>query len=230
MADGKIKLSDAEKNHSTCMNEKAAESVTINKNGVKIVFIGNSITLHQIAPHLGWHNAWGMAASAEEKDYVHIVSREIEKRAGRKADIRVRSLATFERNFHHYDYSENQDFIDFEPDYLIIALGENVAELESIEEKHAFREAFKKLLAGFMQKNNPPTAVVRGVFWKNEWKDRMMQEAAEEYGAKFVKADFSSDPSMKAIGLFESKGVQAHPGDKGMAAIAQSIISAVFPD
>ena len=40
----------------------------------KVMFIGNSITLHEYKPEIGWFNEWGMAASSKEKDYVHIVS------------------------------------------------------------------------------------------------------------------------------------------------------------
>lgn len=224
------RLSDAEKYHSTAMNRKHAESAIKNTNGIRIVFLGNSITIHAPAPEVGWYNDWGMSASAEEKDYVHIVIREIEKRTGRKADVRIRNLSSFERDFHHYDYSLDQDLIDFAPEILVVALGENVPEFETNEERIAYRDAFRKLLSGFLQKNAPSTTIVRGVFWKSAWKDRMMQEAAEALGVKFVKADFSTDDSMMAWGLFEHQGVQMHPGDKGMEAIAQSIIAAIFPD
>ena len=221
--------SDAEKNNSTQMNATAAEAAVKEDGGVRIVFIGNSITLHGAAPHIGWNHVWGMAASALEKDYVHIVTRGIEAETGRKADVRVRNLADFERNFNTYDYSRDQDLIDFNPDYLIFALGENVPDLPTPEERLAFREAFKKLLGEFMRGRAKPNTVVRGVFWPNAWKDEMMAHAASDFALPFVKADLAKDESMMALGLFEHTGVQYHPGDKGMAEIASRILEGFFP-
>ena len=46
-------------------------------NGIRVTFVGNSITLHGVKPDIGWNNAWGMAASAKEKDYVHVLENAI---------------------------------------------------------------------------------------------------------------------------------------------------------
>lgn len=35
--------------------------------GIRVMFVGNSITLHGIKEDIGWLNEWGMAASAREK-------------------------------------------------------------------------------------------------------------------------------------------------------------------
>lgn len=107
--------SDAELYDSAAMNATASvKSAVRNDGGVRIVFIGNSITLHEKAPQIGWHNEWGMAASAAEKDYVHLVTAEIERRLGCKADVRVRNLADFERGFKTYDFAQIQDLVDFQ--------------------------------------------------------------------------------------------------------------------
>ena len=224
-----MSLSDAEKYQSTQMNATGADMAENHEGGVRVVFIGNSITLHESLPEIGWTTEWGMAASAAEKDYVHLVTRGIEKETGRKADVRVRNLADFERNFATYDYAKDQDLIDFKPDYLVVALGENVAELETQEERLAYRDAFKKLLNGFLTEDAKPNTVVRGVFWPNAWKDEMMAHAASDLALPFVKADIASDESMMALGLFQHDGVQHHPGDKGMAEIARLILEEFFP-
>ena len=74
-------MSDAERNHSMQMNAAKAESAVKNEGGAPIVFIGNSITLHERLPEIGWLNVWGMTASAADRDYVHIVTRGIEAEA-----------------------------------------------------------------------------------------------------------------------------------------------------
>lgn len=222
-------VSDAEKFNSSQMNRDSAEAAQTRAGGIKVVFIGNSITLHAVLPEIGWFNAWGMAASSQDRDYAHLVIRGIEQETGRPADVRIRNLAEFERNFKNYDYEKNRDLIDFQPDYLIVALGENAAELQSEEERMEFRNAFRKLVTLFLSGDKKPRTVIRGVFWPNEWKDKAMSGVASELGLTFIKADLADDESMMALGKFEHPGVQKHPGDKGMEAIARRILAGFFP-
>jgi hypothetical protein len=105
-----------------------------------------------------------------------------------------------------------------------------VKDLKTEEERLAFQSAFGKLLDRFTASGEKPRAVVRGVFWPNEAKDICMGNAARDHAIPFVKADFAGDPAMKAIGLFAHAGVANHPGDGGMAAIANAILKTLFPD
>ncbi|MDY5230548.1 MAG: hypothetical protein SPH44_05425 [Eubacteriales bacterium] len=38
------------------------------------MFVGNSITRHEVKTDIGLHNDWGMAVSALENGYVHIIA------------------------------------------------------------------------------------------------------------------------------------------------------------
>lgn len=225
--DGNL-TTDAEKHSSAMMNAKKISSATRNTGGVRVVFIGNSITLHGKAPQIGWTNEWGMAASSIDRDYVHLVTRGIENATGRKADVRVRNLADFERHYKTWTKDAGmQKLIDFNPEYLIVALGENVPNLSTEDDRKSYRAAFRTLVGFFLGSEKRPRTVVRGVFWPNPAKDDVMREVADEFGVAFVQTDFCADRSMTAYGLFSHEGVAAHPGDKGMAEIARRILAAM---
>lgn len=227
-----VPVSDAEKNCSSEMNAGTAARVDRPvADGVRVLFLGNSITLHAPAPKIGWTNAWGMAASAAEKDYVHLVTRGIERETGRKADLRVRNISGFERNFRTWDVAkELAEEIVFRPDYLVVAVGENVATLATEADRLAYRAAFKRLLEAFTYGRMKPHIAVRGVFWPNAVKDAEMAHAASDLAMPFVATDdLGRDEAMKAKGLFGHPGVAAHPGDRGMAATAERVLEAFFP-
>jgi hypothetical protein len=222
--------SDAEKHNSTQMNASVYSAESKQEGGVKVLFIGNSITIHGPAAQIGWTNYWGMAASAREKDYVHIVVRELEKRLKRKVDYKVSNYATFEREFNNWDWSKTEELAKWNPDILIFALGENVQSLQNDAQKKAWRDAFKRLLGVFIDgRETKPLTVVRGSFWPNAKKDWAMEDAAKAYSARFVKADIYRTPGMDAKGMgFTHSGVIAHPGDKGMQEIASRILKGLF--
>lgn len=223
--------SDAELNNSAEMNaDKDVSFVLQVKNGVRILFLGNSITLHGPLADIGWTNQWGMAASAPEKDFVHIVTQGIEKETGRKADVRVRNVADFERNFTTWQPgSEIRELIDFDAQYIVFAFGENTPELQTEVERASYREAVKRFLSLFVHGRAKPHAVVRGVFWTNDWKDACLAQAASDLAFTFVKADFADIRGMDAWGHYWHSGVARHPGDAGMAAIAGAILDGFFP-
>jgi len=200
------------------------------RGGVRVLFIGNSITLHGSAPKIGWTNVWGMAASSAENDFVHIVTRGIEAKTGRKADVRVRNVADFERTFKTWSAGpEIRELIDFDADYLVFAIGENVPELETEAERIAFRDAVKDFFAHFVHGRAKPHVVVRGVYFPSAWKDACLEHAASDLAFTFVKADFGDQRGMDAWGRHWHSGVARHPGDAGMAAIAGAILDGFFP-
>lgn len=221
---------DAEKQGSGMMNAVTPSTAEGASGGVRVVFLGNSITLHAPLRKIGWTNSWGMAASAREKDYVHLVAKAIGEKTGRPVDLRIRNLAGFERNYRAWDAEkELADLVALRPDYLVVALGENVPNLARPVDREDFYKGFVRLLRCFQTGDSRPRTVVRGVFWRNPVKDEQMRRAAQEVGVPFVRTDFADEPGMKATGLFEHPGVQNHPSDKGMAETAARIVAAFFP-
>jgi lysophospholipase L1-like esterase len=193
----------------------------------KVLFLGNSITLHGVAPHLGWNLNCGMAASAPEKDYVHLVTAKLAKAAGGEPQVMVKNIADFEREFETYDLEAGlKDELAFEPQMVIVAIGENVAPLATDEVKAKYQAAFARLLST-LQKHGNPVIFVRSSFWADPAKDGAMEQAsAAAPGVVFLKiSELNKDPKNTASSerKFEHPGVAGHPGDRGMKAIADAI-------
>jgi hypothetical protein len=189
---------------------------------MKVLFIGNSITMHSPAPDIGWYGNYGMAASCEENDYVHTLCRLIEQR-GKKVDALVYNAADFERNPESFDLVTLSNLRDFQADIIIVRLIENVPR----EKLQSFGAAYVKLLE-YINKNRRGKVFCTGSFWKNEWGDKILREAASEYGASFISLEMVQSGEFQAIGQFEHSGVAAHPSDKGMQAIAEIIYREVL--
>jgi len=199
----------------------------------KILFLGNSITLHSPSEAIGWTGNWGMAASAEEKDYVHLVVQALTEPTATGVPapkFKVTNIADFERQYATYPVEETlREFIEFKPDLLILAIGENVAELTTEESKNQFYECVDKLLKAF-QKDANPTIIVRSSFWPSSNKDACLKRAADDVGAIFVDISaLAKDEANYARSerQIAHAGVAGHPGDRGMKAIADAIVDAI---
>lgn len=222
-----IAVSDAELNCSTEMNAdaKAPTYRRAAEGGVRVLFIGNSITLHAPKPSIGWTNFWGMAASARENDLVHLVTAGIERETGRRADLLVRNLADFERGFESYDLKQIDDLVAFRPDYLIVSLGENVRPLKDDADRAAFRTSFRNLLKRFSEVERGHS-VVKGAFWPNPSRDEIIGSVANELAVCFVSAPCRGNAD-RALGLFAHAGIANHPGDEGMKMMADKVLDAL---
>ena len=196
-------------------------------NAERVLFLGNSITRHGPAPKIGWNDDWGMAASALHKDYVHLVIAGL----GRPK-VKVANIADFERNLATYDIETKlKAELDFKPTLVILAIGENVAALKTEESKIQFKSGFEKLL-GSLKRAGQPSLVVRSSFWADPAKDGILREACAAAGGTFVDIGaLGRDESNYARSerTYEHAGVAAHPGDKGMLAIAAAILAALKP-
>ena len=196
----------------------------------KILFLGNSITKHGPKPSIGWTSNWGMAASAEEKDYVHLVTSGLTKTGGKAPETMVRSMSVFERGYATFDIdAQLKAECAFQADLVILAIGENVPQLKSAEEQAKFKAGVTKILSQLKAASNP-VIVVRSCFWPNKTKDDILKAACEEVGGIYVDiSDLAKDEANygRSERKFEHKGVAAHPGDKGMQGIADAILKAL---
>jgi hypothetical protein len=197
----------------------------------RILFLGNSITLHAPKPDIGWSGNWGMAASSEDKDYVHLVTKALAEHTGSSQQIMVRNIADFERNYATYDVDLHmKDLFAFDPDLLVMAIGENVPALDSEDSQTQFKAAVTRILGRALAKRRP-LVVVRSCFWPDTAKDEVLRQACEEADAIFVDAGplgHDAANAARSERSFAHDGVAGHPGDRGMSALADAIVKAVL--
>ena len=196
----------------------------------KVLFLGNSITKHGPKADIDWSGNWGMAASAEAKDYVHVFTKSLSDKQGSTPEILVKNIADFERAHQGYDFAAKlKEAIDFQADLIVLAIGENVPALKTAEEKRKLQEAATKLLTS-LKGDRKPVILVRSCFWADAAKDGALHGASDDVSG--IYADISAlakDKSLygRAEREFKHDGVANHPGDKGMAAIAAALMKAL---
>jgi len=200
----------------------------------KILFLGNSITRHPPVASLEWPFDHGMAASAPEKDYAHLlVARFAAANDGHAPEAMIENIANFERRFEQIDVAkEYKKFADFRPDLVILAIGENVRPLSSEADQAKFKKSVIGLLS-FLKQASHPRILVRSSFWPNKEHDAALREACSAVGGTYVDlGNIGNEPANRAENeqkapYIKHPGVGGHPGDKGMAAIADAIWKAV---
>lgn len=191
----------------------------------RLLIVGNSITRHGPLAEIGWEHDWGMAASAPECDYVHLLTSRLFETE--ELFVMVGQRAHWEMNYKNPGeldrYDEDNRFM---ADEIIFRLGENVKPLQNDEEEAAFLDA----ILAFIARINPKGGKVyfTTCFWKNERVDRAIRNAAERLGMPLIDLNaLGDDEKHMAIGLFEHQGVAHHPGDYGMACIADLLYQAM---
>ena len=186
---------------------------------LKILFAGNSITRHGVAENLGWLGDWGMAASARENDYVHLIVNSLEL-AGKKVSYCVANFGEWERSWNDSLLAEKYSAVrDFGADIVVVRLDENAQLLNRADEFMPHYENLIRFFAG-----DRARVVLTDLFWQYEPFDKAVERLAKDKGYGFASlSDLGDRDEMKAHGKFEHAGVAAHPGDKGMAEIASRI-------
>ena len=216
---------DIKKNTVSAINQmiSSSELSFLGKENAKtrILIVGNSITRHGPKPDIGWEGDWGMAASAEDKDYVHRLYAKLCE-AGIDVYMRIRQCAFWERNYRKDDILSNyDDEHNFKADIVVFRLGENVLE----EDLPYFKDALEKFIDYITPENGK--VIFLTCFFKMDKLDADIRAVAKQRGDVCLEACFSSDETNMALGQFWHEGVSIHPSDKGMEAIADLIFSAL---
>lgn len=200
-----------------------SQNENVNQNKVlleikTVVILGNSIVKHSPKVDIGWTGNWGMAASKEDSDFVHLLIRDIKQR-NPSIIIKYANTANFEKEYKIYSPSNLNDLKN--PDLLIVKLSENVDDTNA--EKDNFIAFYDQLINYIAPSPNSIKVVMDG-FWIKPHVNSLLKSYAQKNCYPFVQiSDLSSDVTNTAKGLYTNQGVAAHPSDKGMRMIEQRI-------
>lgn len=204
---------------------------------IKWVSYGNSIHKHPPLAGSDWQVDWGMAASSEDKDYVHVLWKLLEGKYGEGRVEHVfgqghsafeSGLAARDASFDYVTYLQGlEDFIRAEqPDIVTVQFGENIHE-NSATESGATVETYALGFEAFIDAvhRGAPDCIVliTKPFWGGSIRIAGVNRVAAERDC--VVADLSkfNKDEYKALGLFTHPGVAGHPSDLGMQVIAEEM-------
>ncbi len=190
----------------------------------KILFVGDSITKHGEAADLGWKGNWGMAASSEAKDYVHLfLAKLIAAQGGKVPELLVdaKGGGTLAGKL-----TQLANFKSFGADLAIVQMGEN--DNKEVNQE-GFQHPYEEILQAIKEGNSKVRILCTGV-WSppngSSTKDTMIQEACKKAGAVFVDmsaANFNPANMAGSEKRFTHPGVNWHPGDRGQQAYADAL-------
>lgn len=220
-------MAQIDKNTVEAINQLKNKFVFVNEKDnadVRIMFVGNSITLHGVKEDIGWHNSWGMAASSKENDYVHRIVKQLEK-FGKRVSYCICQVSVWETKYKNG--SEILDTYklarDFGADVIIMRCIENCPGTDF--DGNIFEKEYKNLIS-YLNSNDAKIIVTTG-FWHHPGDNNVKSVANSLKAPCICLGDLGEDDKMMAKGLFEHEGVAMHPGDLGMENIAERIFNAI---
>lgn len=178
----------------------------------RILFVGNSITFHEpLRSHTG---TWGMAASAADRDFVHRVQLQLAAQTGV-----IPEIATERWDVSWDSAAALAKAQQFAPTLVIVQVGDNAPQ----DMSHA---AYVDILADFLRsvQGDGRTVVLAGVWYSAE-REAWSSEVAQTLGLRFAPLrDIHSMDTIADPDCWDTDPICSHPGDAGMAQIAQRIV------
>ena len=196
----------------------------------KIMFIGNSITLHERKDDIGWYKECGMAASDINHDYVHLVYKAL------KEKYPLVNACVLNGGFWEKDYlneSKLKTIIDvvedYKPDLLVIRIGENFNK-EMLVDKESPYIAFNSLISE--SKKHSKRIIVSSMFWAHPVIDMAIKKASQNNNVEYVfLSDIGENRKYAAYDQYKNNAIYCgHPGDLGMQVIADRFLQTIFKD
>lgn len=193
-----------------------------NGSGIRVMFVGNSMTRHS-----RWLGQWGMAASARERDYVHLLEEKI-RAIQPDAAFGMCQVPVWEWNYLNGG-SVLERFAaarDFRADIIVMRCVENCPREDF--NSAVFRDSYQELI-DYLNPTGNAKIVLTTSFWPHDADADIAAVAAARHYPLVELGDLGVREDMMALGMSENKSVARHPGDLGMATIAGRIWEAIRP-
>lgn len=190
---------------------------------LKVAILGNSITQHGPLPDNGWFGNWGMAASAKEKDFVHLIDKEL-KNISPNIELKYLNIADFEKNYKSFKINTDEitAFREFAPDLLLLRIGDNLpdSQLDTPE----FHKSLQALIDYVANGREEMKVILTNSFWTNPYRDYALESfiGTKPYHFADLKGIYA-EPANTATDFFKDINIARHPSDLGMAAIKERI-------
>lgn len=186
--------------------------------GKRVMFIGNSITLHGPRPSIGWTNRCGMAASDLAHDYVHCFAERMSRTEPKTSFAIFQVAGSVERGFTNDVWLTEKTFApvrDYRADVIFLFFGANVLhayDKDPAAFPHRFGDTVVELVR-FIDPERKAKVFISEGYYVRPVLDKEKTLAAKELGATMVRmSDIRADG--KTRGRFN------HPNDYGMKCIA----------
>ena len=190
-----------------------------------LLVIGNSLTRHGPSESLGWKGNWGMAATAAENDFAHRLHQRLcEFQPDPRPKLIVESLLA--RNL-HAQLRRFHEIAAHRADIVVVQIGDNLSAKDA--DQHTLARPYRRLIDA-LKDSGDPLIICAGVWGGDGKRNALMREQCARTRTPFVRLDpLIQDPANRARseGHFTHSGVNWHPGDRGMQAIADTLWEAM---
>lgn len=218
-------MKDFQQNIIPAYNQNKHNVYLHNNTGMKILFVGNSITKHAMKLEVGWDRDCGMAASSIDKDYVHLIVDKIKKQYDENVAFGIAQVAAYERNFFTMKPEDKYELAaEFNADIIIMFFGANVSKdydnMENPERK--FEDAVVDL-RNYLNKDGHAKVFISEGFYIRPVLNAEKEAASKRLGDTFIT--LGDIPTRE-----DTHGMFNHPGDVGMQAIADRFWEYIEPE
>lgn len=181
-----------------------------------MVVLGNSIALHSHSPAIGWNGDWGMAASAQDRDWIHVVA---------KDRGYIATVVPMDIGWTWLIDNAKSTVREDAPRLVVVQVGDNYP---VDGDRAAMRKLYAEILS--IATGSGAQVIAVGKWGSDDWINQAMREIADASGVPFAEIhDLNTYPN-RALddGMCSDAAVCWHPGDRGMASIAERV-SAIIP-